>query len=703
MKKITLKIAFAILFVFDLVPVRIFAQAPPSSEKVMLQAFYWDSYSVSKWTKLTSQASELAQSFDYVWLPPSNYAGTTSSNMGYIPVYWFNQLSAFGTQDELKTLITTLRNSGTGCIADIVVNHRGGVSSWTDFPVETYNGITYSPNSAWICNNDECVSSGFSATGASDTGDGFSGARDLDHTNTAVQDAIKGYLSFMKNEMGFAGWRYDMTKGYSGYYNSLYNNAVNAEYSVGEYWDGSYDKLYAWLNAAQWTSTTFDFAFKYQLNAFASTGSYSNLVWTYNGVNQPAGLIHNPNVRRYATTFIDNHDTYTGGSGSSGNIYTGNVLVANAFMLSSPGIPCVLWNHWASYKSQIQAMIAARKAVGVHSQSTVVVNEVTSAGYAATVTGSKGSLFVKLGNTSYAAPSGYTMVTSGQNYAIYISTTNSLSPVLNVNLYSGTYFSGQTVSLSATNNASIYYTLDGSTPTASSLKYSSAITLPVGTVYFNAVAINANGNTSKIASYVYQINDKPSSITLGFKPPVSWPSVYAYVWEVNGSGAVTQLSGGWPGTAVTTQNTAGFYKYTVSNFTQPTIYVVFNKGSNQSQTVDLSTMTDKCWDYTTLSGTVYSCAENATCGLTTGENATREFKSQLVVYPTQISGTTTLNLPASASRIMVTNMLGKCFYDNKDITGTELKIDFSTFSSGVYFITLHKADGLVETQKVVKF
>ncbi len=47
------------------------AQAPAQCQDVMLQAFYWDSYTDSKWTTLNSKASEIATNFSLVWLPPS--------------------------------------------------------------------------------------------------------------------------------------------------------------------------------------------------------------------------------------------------------------------------------------------------------------------------------------------------------------------------------------------------------------------------------------------------------------------------------------------------------------------------------------------------------------------------------------------------------------------------------------------------------
>ena len=37
--------------------------------------------------------------------------------------------------------------------------------------------------------------------------------------------------------MGYAGWRYDYVKGYSGSYTKIYNEQTKPYFSVGELWD----------------------------------------------------------------------------------------------------------------------------------------------------------------------------------------------------------------------------------------------------------------------------------------------------------------------------------------------------------------------------------------------------------------------------------------------------------------------------------
>ena len=85
---------------------------PANHSGVMLQGFYWDSFSDSKWTHLEAQASELGQYFNLVWIPQSANCGGKS--MGYDDLYWFsNYESSFGSESELRSLIKTFKNNAS--------------------------------------------------------------------------------------------------------------------------------------------------------------------------------------------------------------------------------------------------------------------------------------------------------------------------------------------------------------------------------------------------------------------------------------------------------------------------------------------------------------------------------------------------------------------------------------------------------------
>lgn len=396
------------------------AQVPSQSEDVMLQAFYWNSHGETKWTQLTSQADEIGSTFTLVWLPPASSAEFGgSSNMGYHPYQWSNLSSSWGNKAGLTALIQALKAKNCRAIADIVINHHAGSNDCCSFPTENFGTYgSYQFDATCVPRNDESgKGQGGNDAGYGDNPSGsYSACRDLDHSNSKVQNACKAYLQWMKNEIGYDGWRYDLVKGYLGKYNKMYNAAAGAYMSVGEYYDSSYDGLLNWVKETGYTSMVFDFAFHDQMVKWGGGSDYSQLAWLDGSTPRPAGLCHSPASRKYAVTFIDNHDTdekHTDGNWP----YRGDWEKANAVMLAAPGIPCVFWRHWSACKSNIKKMIAARKAVGIHSESDVVVNN-TNGYYEATATGHRGKLKCFVGG-GWSAPSGYTLACQGTGWAYY--------------------------------------------------------------------------------------------------------------------------------------------------------------------------------------------------------------------------------------------------------------------------------------------
>ncbi len=412
--------------------VSMMAQAPAESEDVMLQGFYWDSQKMTGWTLLQEKAAEIGEDFTCIWLPPSASPEGGSptvggNNVGYHPRQWNDQNSCWGTSDDLKSLISTLHDNGVKVIADIVVNHRAGDNDWGNFTRDNFGEYgDYQLTAEHICKNDEMntdPSSGSwygKATGANDTGENWGGARDLDHTSEYVQADCKAYMNWLKGEYGYDGWRYDFCKGFDGKYVGVYNDATEPYISVGEYWDGSYDKVGAWITATGKKSMAFDFPMKYAaLNDGLAKGNYAGMSWIEDNTTwRPSGMIHHHDYNRYAITFVDNHDSYR-----DGNKYTGNVAQANAFILSAPGIPCVFWMHWVNTSSgpQIKKMIAARRLAGIHSQSDVTVTQ-RGTYYECVSVGHRGSLICRIGGTAPKdVPEGYYLACSGSGWQYFLS------------------------------------------------------------------------------------------------------------------------------------------------------------------------------------------------------------------------------------------------------------------------------------------
>lgn len=435
---------FTLIFTLMGLPLGLMAQGWPANYGgVMLQGFYWDSFSDTKWTNLTSQADELSKYFNLIWVPQSGWCNSTT-DMGYYPRYWFNQNSAFGTEQELRTMISTFKAKGTGIIADVVINHKNGVNEWCDFANETVKGKntdkTYSvkwdnTDYTQICNNDEANTATKSEAkgkikGADDTGLGDTGCRDLDHTNPTTQQNIKTYEDFLLNEMGYTGFRYDFVKGYDPQYIKMYNEASKPKFSVGEYWQGAvtttskegdhpFGGVKDWVDATDKTSAAFDFPMKYLIKGAFNDGNWKlldkNLTSTLVGIEP-----------QYAVTFIDNHDT--GEPHVNPDPLRANVEAANAYILAMPGTPCIWISHWKPYKYTIKKCILARKIAGVTNTSSIIKSEGQDNGYVLIVKGNKGNVMLLLGSPTYDT-SGYQLACEGLEFKYYVSNGLDISEV----------------------------------------------------------------------------------------------------------------------------------------------------------------------------------------------------------------------------------------------------------------------------------
>ena len=435
---------FTLIFTLMGLPLGIMAQGWPANyDGVMLQGFYWNSFSDTQWTNLTSQADELSKYFSLIWVPQSGWCKSTT-NMGYYPVYWFNQNSAFGSEDDLRTMISTFKKKGTDIIADVVINHKNGVSKWCDFANETVKGTgkntgkTYSvtwdnKDYTQICNNDEANTDSRSEAkgkikGAADTGLGDTGCRDLDHTNATTQQNIKTYEDFLLNEMGYTGFRYDFVKGYDPKYIKIYNEASKPKFSVGEYWQGTvtdtksgdhpFGGVKDWVDATGKASAAFDFPMKYLIrDAFG--GNWKELAKytkrTLVGIEP-----------QYAVTFIDNHDT--GEPHDNPDPQRANVEAANAYILAMPGTPCIWISHWKPYKYTIKKCILARKIAGVTNTSSIIKSEGQANGYVLIVKGDKGNVLLLLGSPNYDT-TGYQLACEGLEFKYYVSNGLDISEV----------------------------------------------------------------------------------------------------------------------------------------------------------------------------------------------------------------------------------------------------------------------------------
>ena len=570
---------------------------------VMLQGFSWDSYNESQWKVLEKQADELKNYIDLVWLPQSGKCLETTQVMGYMPYYYFNQNSSFGSEAELRSLITKFKAAGIGAIADVVINHRN-TEGWYTFPAETYKGVTYQMQSTDICKNDDggttatqAATDGVSLSQNNDEGTDFGGCRDIDHKSENVQKVIKAYLKYLKDDLGYTGFRYDMVKGFDGSHVADYNDATGVEYSVGEYWDGN-DKIESWINRTNKKSAAFDFQFRYNVRDAVNGAANGKVTKSsdWSKLNSNDNLMHDANYRRYAVTFVENHDTQKRSESEQNDPLRKDTIAANAYMLAMPGTPCIFQPHWNAYKSEIKEMIAARKYAGITNMSNYVNKQSKKTLYVNEVAGTKHKLLVAVGNDAagYAGETGYTKILSGYHYAYFLSNDAETSWT---SMPSGSYEEGFKTTLTAvsqTEGAKLVYTLNGSTPTAKSTTVESGKEISINGTCTLKVGLLVNGEVRNIATHQYTIEKFKAYKFMVYvnADAVKWSPLYCYTWK-------KAASVEWPGEKMTETKTIGgktwYYKeVSIDNATE-LVNVIFNNGTDKPQTVDITGLTSTAY------------------------------------------------------------------------------------------------------------
>lgn len=584
----------------------VYAQGWPANYGgVMLQGFYWNSYDDTNWTNLKSQVNDFADNFSLVWLPQSGKCLGNSPTMGYKPYYYFNQNSSFGTEAELRDLIKTFKGKGIGMVADVVVNHHD-TDGWFTFPAEVYKGVTYQFKSTDIVANDdkgktakEATKQGISLSKNNDEGEDWDGCRDLDHKSQNVQTIIKAYLKYLKDDLGYTGFRYDMVKGFSGSHVADYNKSVGVEYSVGEYWDSN-ARIQSWINATLKNSAAFDFQFRYNVRDAINSNNWAALKSTNN-------LINDKNWRQYAVTFVENHDMEYRSSSEQQDPIRRDTIAANAYLLAMPGTPCVFFTHWLEYKDEIGAMISARKVAGITNMSDYEVKVATSAYYAVNV---NKTLYAAVGRLDKMENPGadWQKVLSGYHYAYFLNKSLETAFVDKASGIRDNSFKVKLIAVSKDASAKLVYTTDGTAPTAKSKQVASGDEITISSDCVLKVGLLVGGSVKGIITRNYTIQhveegpdafETPApgyTYNAYFVAPATWKNeVKCWAWTKTAN----YTGGTWPGEKCYKIGKNGkqyIYQWCYyGTLTTPPTSIIFNNNGS-AQTDDLTFVNGAYYD-----------------------------------------------------------------------------------------------------------
>ncbi len=576
-----------------------------------------------------------------------------ADRMGFIPVWWFDHgkgqnyswdnttytsTSAFGTEAELRALIRDYKAAGTFAIEDVVINHKGGPGMWNGSGKGRYliseNSSTGAPSTSndveWNYDDnvdivDDAAHDYYNekpyldSNGYKISESGFTGGtwgKDLRHDSENVQKNVIKYLDFLLNDLGYAGFRYDYVKGYDPKYLAMYNVATRPTFSVGEFFDGDQAYLESWIDKTYAEDTrqsaAFDFPLKFKMNeAFKNDeGNYAVL--------DNAGLIANYKMRRYAVTFVDNHDTFK--NIPNDNTHRGfpnrmskHVVEANMFILAMPGTPCLFYPHYMhpSWQPILQKCIKARRAAGVTNQAAISSVDKSGRHVQFNITGTKGKLKMQLGSTysNAAVPEGYEVVHKEGDCRLLISSSCTgwrdnetyvketlIGGFAIIDKMSGNYTSAFDVNIGASNNATqVVYTTNGTTPDAGSAKAPATLHITGSTTVKAGVVVNGvvdensvvirdyvmdhNDETGKIKVYISYANNHHGDSQYGYSDN---PCIYAFKGD-------TKYTGDWPGlTGLSSKENVGGVDWYVATIEAPDIDIILHRGGSNSNLADVS-------------------------------------------------------------------------------------------------------------------
>jgi glycosidase len=425
-----------------------------STSDVMLQGFCWDVTVKGERGKLYTHLLSLLPDFveagiTLIWLPPPSKS-RYQHYMGYTPMdyydlgefkqwiqewpvtgqdYWEESKGAetrYGTRAELGLLINEAHNRGLKVIADLVLNHREAQQRNIEGEKLSWKGDQYqiaSGKMAWGYNQKDPLEivTGSGGGGRDDGQSGF--APNLAHTEPQLRAQMKEWLSWLKNDIRFDGWRYDMVKGFAPQHVAEYNYHTKPYLSVGEYWDNNTQLIYDWVDQTDsfdvsQKSMAFDFPLQTHLrNIFWGDKPFDQLgLWKYSGVSITGGW------SAKSVTFLENHDTIRQAYSDFPRDHK-RLLQGYAFLLTHPGIPCIYWEHMYSVGSRAHNGIIAlgrfRSEQKITNQSHVHVLKALSDCYVAKI---DNTTIVKIGD-SFWNPSGYPgswrLKLSGDGWAIW--------------------------------------------------------------------------------------------------------------------------------------------------------------------------------------------------------------------------------------------------------------------------------------------
>lgn len=366
-------------------------QTKPNTN-VLLQGFNWNSwrkYNKQYYRYLQTKSKEIKDfGIDGVWFPPPS---KSVSPQGYMPLDLYNLNSQYGYDEDLVRCINTFHNDDIDVYADLVLNHRCAEFQNEKGIYNVYGGYLAWDSSAIVGNDYN-----FCGKGNIKTHKFFDAAPNIDHSQKYIQEDLIEWMLWLKNEIGFDGFRFDFVLGYDPKYIREYVTNTNIPTAIGEYWDCmQYDyngnsiynqnkhrqDIVNWIDNTSATSCAFDITTKGILHDALTKNEYWRL---QDSEGKPSGVLGWWGEK--CVTFLDNHDTHYE-SQNHWSFPMDKLVEGYAYILTHPGTPMIYWDHFQfkDIKHLLYELISIRKKYNITNTSSVKIIEADTVRYHACI------------------------------------------------------------------------------------------------------------------------------------------------------------------------------------------------------------------------------------------------------------------------------------------------------------------------------